>query len=182
MSLNNLRKEVWAIPYVFETVVEQVYEGLQFAHRLGIYHLDVRPSNIIVQVDKTGMPKVMLSDWGCASREKKLKKFRGCTPYAHDLLLGKMATFNVKTNPALDFASLVFTIFDAVEGKLPWLSKFDRPTTVLSSDKDERRDFVNQWFQVNETMLPEACREALKKAVLPRGNVKRSADGSFKKN
>ena len=47
-------------------VVEKVYITLQAEHELSMYHLDIRPSNIIVAVDDCGNVNVLVIDWGVA--------------------------------------------------------------------------------------------------------------------
>ena len=178
VSLNKFRVVDWK--GISETVVSQVCNALKTAHKVNIFHMDVRPSNIIVEYsaeDKN--TKVMLSDWGCATSDKKLKKFRGCTPYAHDSLLGMLESFNIKARPELDFASLVYTIIRMTEGKLPWHCEFDRPWTVTFADKKKRKDFVNQWFPKNESLLPEDYRDMLKDAVLQRRSERKRKQPSY---
>jgi hypothetical protein len=128
-------------------IITTVFKALQFAHKKNIYHLDVRPGNIIVEFPDSGC-KAMLSDWGCSvdsAAESSLKKFRGCTPYAHDSLLAQFTT--VKLNSHLDFASLAYTLDHVAAGRLRWLSEFDRPLHVTESDRKTRRKFVSEWLE-----------------------------------
>lgn len=59
-------------------IIQGVYVALGFAYTLDVFHLDVRPGNIIVSgyyVDGSFHIKVMLSDWGCA--------LKGTAPQCH---------------------------------------------------------------------------------------------------
>jgi hypothetical protein len=128
-------------------IITTVFKALQFAHNRNIYHLDVRPGNIIVDFPESGC-KAMLSDWGCSvdsAVESSLKKFRGCTPYAHDSLLAQFKT--VKLNSHLDFASLAYTLDHVAAGKLRWLYEFDRPLHVTENDRKRRWKFVSEWLK-----------------------------------
>ena len=172
VSLNKFQKEFCR--EISKIVVEQVYRALQAAHAHNIYHLDVRPGNIILKYNEDhSNAKVMLSDWGCATSEKKLKHFRGCTPYADDAFLGRL-DLNVRVGPELDFASLVYTIVHVTEGRLPWLCEFDLPRTVTTDDMRKRKEFVEKWFQEkSEAFLPTDSRGILKGAVLSSRNSSR---------
>jgi serine/threonine protein kinase len=80
-----------------EAIFIAVCSALKYANEKKWAHLDVRPSNILTSVDfnpPNGDIKVMLIDWGCASRTTaNVRSFVGCTPYAHDQL------FDLSTNP-----------------------------------------------------------------------------------
>ncbi|CAB9518099.1 Serine threonine protein kinase [Seminavis robusta] len=161
VSLNKLQREFWG--KISKTAIAQVCGALQFAHQNGIFHLDVRPGNIIVKHnEEDATTQVLLGDWGCATLERKLKSFRGCTPYAHDSLLGKHASCNPDVKSELDFASLTYTIIHVTEGRLPWLSEFDRPRNVESKDVEKRRSFVDRWFEEKtKEVLPDDCTHLL---------------------
>jgi hypothetical protein len=95
-----------------------MFEALKFAYGNKIYHLDVRPGNIIVKVSSSRC-KAMLSDWGCSvddTAKSTLKKFRDCPPYAHDSLLGKFSAVTFK--PGRDFVSLAYTLDHVAAGKI----------------------------------------------------------------
>ena len=130
-------------------MIQKVYTALQYAHASQIFHLDVRPGNIFVECPMTNCKdaqrcSVMLSDWGCSvqleKKGKKLQRFRGSTPYAHNGFLGKTPKLCVK--PEVDFASLAYTIDHVEIGKLRWAFEFDRPTNVTYEDIEKRQAFV----------------------------------------
>ena len=147
-------------------IIDAVYEALQYAHNKSIYHLDVRPGNIIADVTNENMCRVMLSDWGCSVRltrkNEKMKHFRGSTPYAHDGFLGKTPSFTV--NQEIDFASLAYTIDHVEQGKLRWGFEFDRPMNVTDQDKKKRRTFVTEFLNNDCDFISTKIVEDFKKA------------------
>jgi serine/threonine protein kinase len=170
--LNKLPHNVWQASA--KDIVSQVVAALKFAHGREVYHLDVRPGNIIVgkPVDESPQCVVLLSDWGCSIRkegkQRVLKKFRGCTPYAHDSLLGEWG--GAKLKPELDFASLLYTCIHVDKGILQWVHAFDRPLQVSDADMLMRRELATLFVE-----LPRGCfsrldteiQETLKSVVLP---------------
>ena len=130
-----------------EYIILTVFEALKFAHSKNVYHMDVRPGNIIVVGVQEGKVNVMLSEWGSSvdgGKGMTLTKFCGCTPYAHDRLLGKKCSF--KLGADLDFASLAYTIDHVETGKLQWLYEFNRPSQVTTADLKKRHAFVSKWL------------------------------------
>jgi Protein kinase domain len=135
-------------------IVTDMITALEFAHEKKIYHLDVRPGNIIVGFAESGECHAMLSDWGCAIQQvgrQRMKSFRGCTPYAHDRLLGKTPSYKIGKD--LDFASLAYTLDHVSTGKLVWIAAFARPSQVSEEDKTLRRKMVD-WERLVGLGLP----------------------------
>jgi serine/threonine protein kinase len=169
--LNKLPRNDWQASA--EHIVSQVVAALAFAHNKEVYHLDVRPGNIIVKLDESHQYEVLLSDWGCSihkgKKKIKLQKFRGCTPYAHDSLLGEWSG-GVTLRAELDFASLLYTCIHVDKGILQWVDAFDSPLQVSKAGMQMRRDlatiFVQKpggWFSTLDTPI----QETLKSVVLP---------------
>jgi hypothetical protein len=80
-----------------KSIITSVFEALEFAHNQSIYHMDVKPGNIIVSFDEGC--RTMLSDWGSSvdsANQRTLKGFVGCPPYAHDRPLG--STFHTASS------------------------------------------------------------------------------------
>jgi len=173
--LHDIKQTDWKKFHI--AIIENVYNALQYAHKKSIFHLDVRPGNIIVDIGSSDgnedVCSVMLSDWGCSvhlqGKTKTMKHFRGSTPYAHDDFLGKdNKGFHLKSE--VDFASLAYTIDHIINGKLRWAFEFDRPTNVFKEDKDKRRGFVQEWLgsEEDDCFLPRQIIKDLKMpCVLP---------------
>jgi hypothetical protein len=171
IPLNKLPRNDWQASA--KHIVSQVVAALAFAHKKEVYHLDVRPGNIIVKLDESHQYEVLLSDWGCSihkgKKKIKLQKFRGCTPYAHDSLLGEWSG-GVTLRAELDFASLLYTCIHVDKGILQWVDAFDSPLQVSKAGMQMRRDlatiFVQKpggWFSTLDTPI----QETLKSVVLP---------------
>jgi hypothetical protein len=168
--LNKLSRNDWQASA--KDIVSQVVAALEFAHNKEVYHLDVQPGNIIVKLGGTPPCVVLLSDWGCSihknGKKIMLQQFRGCTPYAHDSLLGEWSG-GVTLIPELDFASLLYTCIHVDQGILQWVHAFHHPLHVSTADMQMRRDLATQF------VLPGGCfstlgttiQETLKSAVLP---------------
>ena len=148
--LHQLGRKNWSKHKV--AIITVVYEALKSAHEKEIYHLDVRPGNVIVKISDEGCCEVLLSDWGCAVQaaqgQKRLKKFRGCPPYAHDFLLG--GEVSTELHERLDFASLAYTIDHVEFGQLRWVFDFGCPTAVGVDEIASRRKKVLAWLQKKE--------------------------------
>jgi serine/threonine protein kinase len=54
------------------TLVDQVLSALAHAHARGIVHGDLKPSNVIVDLDQRGQPRARLFDFGLAKRRRSL--------------------------------------------------------------------------------------------------------------
>jgi hypothetical protein len=109
-------------------IFDCVRHALKHAHGKGVFHLDVRPSNIIVRrkLSRTTLTfDVMLSDWGCAKlRGDQMKGFWGSVAFAHDEIhMNAQSTRAWKPMPKYDFASLAFTmvaLISDLNNEVPW--------------------------------------------------------------
>jgi serine/threonine protein kinase len=105
---------------ILPTIFKKVLSALKHAHSLNWCHLDVRPSNIIVNLGHPVLDfsddddaEVMLIDWGCAAQSKnapKLTGFRGCFPYAHNELLRMKSSEKCMPRDVYDHHSLVYSL------------------------------------------------------------------------
>ncbi|KAL3937656.1 MAG: hypothetical protein SGBAC_007286, partial [Bacillariaceae sp.] len=124
-------------------VIQKVYETLKAAHEAGIYHLDIRPANIIVpkRLSKESFvdsdANVLVIDWGVGALRNTKFFFRGTCPYAHDDLLVDNSEQN-EAKPEYDMASLLYTFYHLHEGALPWFVMMDYGK--LACDITERRN------------------------------------------
>ena len=101
-----------------------IAKALQYMHERGIYHKDVKPDNIMVDMERGS---IKLLDLGFAETRLAAtltffgRKLEGSPAYiAPELLLDKRAT------PATDLYSLGCTLYEAATGSIPFSGNSDR--------------------------------------------------------
>ncbi|ASJ03787.1 serine/threonine protein kinase [Thermococcus profundus] len=98
-------------------IITGIAEGLKHAHSKGIYHLDLKPLNILLKSDLT--PKI--TDWGLAkiSARSSLSTHSGYSPlYAAPEQLDE-ETFGVPDNKT-DIYQLGLIFYELLTGELPY--------------------------------------------------------------
>lgn len=103
----------WAALY---DVILQIASGLHHIHHLGIIHLDLKPSNILI--DDRGKAKIM--DFGVAveSRQVLDRQIRGSLQYMPPEVLKQD-----RVDSRADLYSLGMTLYETVTGALPGYGK-----------------------------------------------------------
>jgi len=130
---------------LLRNVIENIHKTLTAAHNNSVYHLDIRPGNIIVKMEHPSQDvKVLVIDWGVALKKEDTFKFRGCLPYAHDELLveGRKAG---KPSPYHDWASLLYTYFHLEKGEMPW--HILKAHGQRNCDVQKRKMVVSEWWR-----------------------------------
>jgi serine/threonine protein kinase len=113
-------------PLRVATIGLQIAKALTVAHGAGILHLDVKPSNVLLDVSRSD--RAVLADFGIArahsdSTTTQIGALSGSPAYiAPERLAGRPAA------TASDLWSLGATLYDAVEGWPP----FERPEPLAS--------------------------------------------------
>ncbi|KAL3932315.1 MAG: hypothetical protein SGBAC_010903, partial [Bacillariaceae sp.] len=127
------------------SVVKKVHDTLVAAHKQSVYHLDIRPGNIVVKpsTNSTEDMDVLVIDWGVAITDSKRFLFRGCYPYAHDELLKKGRQKSC-AKADYDWASLLYTYYHLHNGDLPSQVFMEHRDRVC--DAIERRLAVSRWW------------------------------------
>jgi serine/threonine-protein kinase len=110
----------------------EALEALEYAHSQGIIHRDVKPANMLVQMN--GKLKVL--DFGMAKIEDARQQLTapgmtlGTIAYmSKEQLLGK------PLDARSDFYSLGVTLYEIVTGKLPFWSENDRELAIQIARK-----------------------------------------------
>jgi serine/threonine protein kinase/transposase len=104
---------------VFQLIL-QILRGLDFLHRRGVLHLDLKPENIrVTDPGKTGSLTVKLIDFGSAQWKKKgvlaSGEFSGTPPYAAPEILQERPP-----SPASDLYSLGILLCRLFGGRFPF--------------------------------------------------------------
>jgi serine/threonine protein kinase len=143
-------------------IIQGVGEALAFAHRNGIYHRDVKPSNILI--DEEGTPKLL--DFGLAKmgRDAQLSQTgmgMGTLTYVAPEQLDDASSIDQRA----DIYSLAKTLYHLLTGERPDAPDLERltddirvPLRKAMQAKPERRHFAVKEF-LDE--LAEGSRSAL---------------------
>ncbi|WP_189324213.1 serine/threonine-protein kinase, partial [Streptomyces flaveus] len=99
-------------------------DGLSAGHRLGIIHRDVKPSNILLAPDHSGIAdrRVLLTDYGISLRPRETRLTRSGVVIGTPGYMAPERVHGGEATPASDLFSLGVTLYFAVEGAGP----FDR--------------------------------------------------------
>jgi serine/threonine-protein kinase len=118
-------------------ILTQVAEGLRAAHRVGVIHRDVKPSNILITPDGT----VKLADFGIARATDLTRLTGGAT------MLGTPAYMAPENSPSpqSDLYALGVVLYEMVSGRPPFTGETQQE--VLLKHLRERPD-------INEVPLP----------------------------
>ena len=152
-----------------KTIFKQVINGLNFAHKIGIVHKDLKPENIMLSNRNNDPDWVTILDFGLSSLKPKAKPNfgkvsnvvaqspMGSPPY----MSPEQCLAEENLDNRSDIYSLAVVIFEALSGQLPFTAKsplelmnchVSRPPTLL--------------MNVNETTEPyKALTSVLAKAL-----------------
>ena len=97
-------------------VVLQIASALHYIHRRGIVHLDLKPSNILV--DESGRAKLMDFGLAIASRQVLDRQIRGTLQYMAPEVLKQD-----RVDSRADLYALGMTLYETVTGALPGYGK-----------------------------------------------------------
>nr|WP_238360728.1 right-handed parallel beta-helix repeat-containing protein [Iningainema tapete] len=139
-----------------ETVMEQLVEALEAVHQAGVYHLDLKPDNVLL----SGNERVVLIDFGAAARQGLSSHSTRAyteTYAAPEVIAGR------DIGPESDIFELGMMLHEMLTGERPlpalsrllqdtWQPKLAQPwqrliQAALPLGGDERPNNVRQWWQ-----------------------------------
>jgi serine/threonine-protein kinase len=133
---------------LLRAVLVSCLEGLRFLHANGILHGDVKPSNILIGVQR----QIKLGDFGLARRasNEEGSLLKGTTKYmAPELLSPQLGA----TGPAADLYSLGFTAYELLCG-----AKFESLLPTLATFGRNKQMAWMMWHSTADVKLPEISR------------------------
>jgi serine/threonine protein kinase len=123
----------------FFDVAEQVCEGLDFAHKLGIIHRDVKPRNVLIRRCDC---VVKIIDWGVAKNidiAGRGKTYAGTPPYMSPEVVLLNRRNNAKerlrslgVDHRTDVYSLGVTMYEMLTAELPFPNPLTRDDDILA--------------------------------------------------
>jgi Nif-specific regulatory protein len=133
-------------------VILQIAAGLHHIHHLGIIHLDLKPSNILV--DESGKAKLM--DFGVAVESHQVldRQIRGTLQYMAPEVLRQD-----RVDSRADLYALGMTLYETVTGALPGYGK--QPIDVIRMHLDEE---IRTPSSINPR-VPEALEQIIMKLL-----------------
>ncbi|MGL5035824.1 MAG: protein kinase domain-containing protein, partial [Microcystaceae cyanobacterium] len=141
-----------------ESLVEQIVEALSAIHQAGIYHLDIKPENLIVTPDN----KICLIDFGAARQVVHARKM-DTRLFTEQYAAPEIMTGG-ELGPESDLFELGMMVYQLLTGKLPptamkrlseevdWypdglIPPWDRLiTNALHLKRDDRPGTVREWW------------------------------------
>ena len=151
-------REIGPIPYQrVLPLFTQILDGISYAHKKGIIHRDVKPSNILVGKNDI----VKLTDFGIAkiAGDNKLTQegtIMGTGPYmSPEQITGQIS----KLSNSTDIYSLGVTLYEMLAGRLPFESPelFDLQHSICHSKPDNPTNFYPH--------IPDYIEKAVLKAI-----------------
>ena len=142
-SLDAILREVGPLPFpMVRTILTDVGSALDFAHRQGVVHRDVKPGNILVEEEGFAV----ITDFGIAKAAESESLTRSGTTVGTPSYLSPEACAGDRVGPAADQYSLGIVGYEMITGQLPFTAESSlgmmyaqvhtppRPSTDLRSD------------------------------------------------
>jgi eukaryotic-like serine/threonine-protein kinase len=106
------------------TIAAQVAEGLDYAHRYGLVHRDVKPQNVLIAPDG----QVRITDFGIAKSERSTAITQAGTTFGTADYISPEQAQGLTSTPQSDIYSLGVVLFEMLTGALPF--RGDTPMAV----------------------------------------------------
>lgn len=140
------------LDYAFD-ICRQVALGLDFAHRYGVVHGNIKPENILIS--RSGQVKV--TDFGLGHVMDIAETFGAIPPLAHAGYMSPEQALGRQPGPASDIYSLGVILFEMLTGRLPF-GTADGTSILTDYARGTRRDPQ----RLHPAIPPEAWRVLLR--------------------
>ncbi len=103
--------------------LEDLVDGLAYAHARGLVHRDVKPENILFKSDEAGRVRALLADFGLAKVLQGRRDYRSTRLMAGTLLYMPPESFEddpTLIHPGVDLYALGVILHQLVSGRSPW--------------------------------------------------------------
>lgn len=104
-------------------IARETAEGLAAAHREGVLHGDLKPSNLFLEQGTTGPGEVRILDFGLAtfrSGERTLDVEQGATIVGTFAYMAPELGYNQPLTERSDLYSLGILLYEMIVGRVPW--------------------------------------------------------------
>ncbi len=122
-----------------------VADALAHTHAAGVVHLDVKPANVFVHIDATGVPVVKLLDFGfmrALQPGSSVLSLAGTPTYgAPEQLLGE------PVSPGTDIYSLGLVLYELLSGRRPFPLN-DGVMAVVTARLSRQAPLLSRWILV----------------------------------
>jgi serine/threonine-protein kinase len=154
--LDDLRNKNAALPVAEAlTVAQQMAQTLEYAHRNGIIHRDVKPSNILIAEDG----RYVLSDFGIASHLGATRVTRDFSTLGSAEYMSPEQAQGLEISPRSDVYSLGVVVFEMLTSRLPFVA--DTVLALLYKHVNEPPPTITRL----RADLPPGIKEVVNKAL-----------------
>lgn len=107
------------------TLMDQILEVMEAAHRAGIIHRDIKPDNIVVQTDEQGQRTIKMLDFGIAKLKEQMvsstRTLEGATIGTPQYMAPEQAAGEVELDHRVDIYAAGVLMYEMITGKVPFL-------------------------------------------------------------
>ncbi|GAB1225700.1 hypothetical protein ENUP19_0259G0034 [Entamoeba nuttalli] len=127
---------------------------LQFIHKEGIVHCDIKPSNFVVKGKEDivlidfGIAEYYLDQFGNKKNRKEHRGFRGTLQYA-----SVNAHLKKPVSRTDDLVSAFFIYFENILGSLPWNSLNDSPQQICEKKIQFKESGIYKYTQIQMPVI-----------------------------
>ncbi len=100
-------------------LVKDILSGLDHAHRRGIVHCDIKPENILLEIDANGW-RAKLTDFGIARLTEEAKDIRECGGYTGSPAYMAPERFYGQYSCASDLYAIGILLYELIVGERPF--------------------------------------------------------------